>query len=211
MKVKLGNYPSRWVCKLHKNYMNKAYGDMWEFDHIKWTKLDIFIEKLDDITQWVYNHTINLFLDRKKRKVVVKIHPYDAWNGFHTMSLIILPILKEVRAQKQGSPWVDDTDVPDNLGIRSTDITREENDWGWGNNVFKRWDFVLNEIIWAFEQIVDETSDDKFFNHHETEYDINNINNWKGCGFDKEGYDKWQARKQNGLRLFGKYLESIWT
>ncbi len=28
--------------------------------------------------------------------------------------------------------------------------------------------------------------------------------------FDKEGWEKWNARKSNGFRLFGKYFEALW-
>jgi hypothetical protein len=28
---------------------------------------------------------------------------------------------------------------------------------------------------------------------------------------DREGYDLYEARVQNGCRLFGKYFQSLWT
>lgn len=191
MNVKIGLYPSRAVCKFHRNYMDKKYSYDWPD---KPTKFENFLEKLDGLIQWVYNHTINLYLDRKKREIKIRIDKQDTWGMFENLAMIILPMLKQLKVTKQGAPWVDDTDVPDNLGIRSTDIAKKENDWD--DNVFKRWDWVMGEMIWAFEQIVDENSDDKFFSE---DYKL-----------DIEAYNNWQARKQNGLRLFGKFFENLW-
>lgn len=190
MKVNIGNYVNRWTCKLHDSYMYRKYGVEWPD---KQSKLENYIEGLENVLQWVYNHSINLWLDRKKRKICVKIHPYDAWNGFHTLSLIILPLFKEVRAQKQGSPWVDDEDAPEEFSSKNCP---RKNNWDWDENVHKRWEYAINEMIWAFEQINNEDADDVFFT---------------GKSFNKEGYEKWQARKQNALRLFAKYFESICT
>lgn len=64
-------------------------------------------------------------------------------------------------------------------------------------------------MIWAFEQKVDDTAEDRFF-------DNSNASGlpWEADyipgKFDKEGYDAWHKRKANGFRLFGKYFEALW-
>jgi len=48
----------------------------------------------------------------KKQKIEVRIDKYDTWSMDHTLSYIILPMLKQLRATKHGSPFTDDDDVP---------------------------------------------------------------------------------------------------
>ena len=173
--------------------MEKKYGYYWSKPN---NGFEQFIENLEEVFQWIYNHSINLYLDRKKRKIKIKMHNYDSWNAFHTLALVILPVLKQVQADKEdGSPLVDDEDAVPELSSKNC---VKKNEWDWDENVHKRWEYVLGEIIWSFEQIVDESSDDRFF-------DVD------GGNFDRVGFDKWYARKQNGLRLFGKYFENLWT
>lgn len=157
-------------------------------------KFESFLEKLEDALQWIYNHSINLYLDKKKRKVQIKLHEYDTWGTYHDLSLIILPLLKKLKENKQGTPFTDDSDVPENL--KSTSAPPRKNEWDTDGNFEKRWDWIMEEIIWSFEQVADENSDDRFF---------------KGNEFNKEGYEKWNARVSNGLILFGKYFRSLWT
>ena len=196
MKIYLGPYISRWVSTVHRDYMRKHHGYCWDMEGVIPTKFENYLEKYEDMLQWVYNHTINLYLDKRQRKIKVRIDKWDTWGMFETLAIIILPMLKQLKETKQGSPWVADEDVPDNLGIRSTDIAKKENDWDWDDNVHKRWEWVIDQMIWSFEQIVDENSDDQFFG--------------KNYELDVAGYDIWQARKQNGLNLFGKYFLNLW-
>ena len=64
MKIYLGPYRSRIVCKIHDRYMGKKYG------YHKWTesstKFEVLLEKLEDGIQWVYNNTINRYFDNVK-------------------------------------------------------------------------------------------------------------------------------------------------
>jgi hypothetical protein len=155
----------------------------------------------------------------------VKIDNYDTWSMDSTLSPIILPMLKQLRATKHGAPWVDDEDVPARL--RSTTksaMKAKKESWDTDGNHFKRWDWVMDEMIWAFEQMCDEDNDAQF---HTGESDIE----WKvskydkegkpllwqmGKGpndtrkFDKKGYMKHQERIRNGTRLFGKYYQNLW-
>ena len=112
MKVTIGPYVDRWVSYVHYNYMNKKYDFRWDDNN---TRYERFLERLEDTLQWIYNHSINLFLDKKQRKVKVKIHNYDTWAMDDTLALIILPMLKQLKATKHGVPMVDNEDVPEHL------------------------------------------------------------------------------------------------
>ncbi len=117
----------------------------------------------------------------KERKISVKIDPWDTWSMDVTLAHIILPMLKQLKETKQGAPYVDDEDVPEHL--RKSAAPPSENEWDTDDNHFKRWDYVLDEMIFAFESKQNCTWVEKYVN---------------------------QVRIINGLRLFGKYYESLW-
>lgn len=153
---------------------------------------------------------INKVLDVIHPKInYVKIDGWDAYSMDHTLGYIILPMLKMVNESKQGAPHVDDCDVP--MELWSTSAPEKEDQYDVDGNHFKRWDWVLGEMIWAFEQLMDDKSDSKFFDHSDvdpTQSLQNQINQTK---YDVEGHRAWGQRKSNGFRLFGKYYESLWT
>jgi len=46
--------------------------------------------------------------DDTKRVETILLDPYDTWNMDHTLALIIVPMLKQLKATKHGAPCVDD-------------------------------------------------------------------------------------------------------
>ena len=60
------------------------------------------------ICNWLYD--IRSFINRDIK--YIKIDRWDAWSIEHTLSPIILPILKELKRVKHGAPFIDDEDVP---------------------------------------------------------------------------------------------------
>ena len=181
MKIYLGPYINRATCSIYENYMNKKYGRYgWDENE---TEFEDFLEKLDDCIQRIYNHTINLYLDKKKRKIKVKIHNYDTWGTYQDLAHIIAPLLERLKENKQGYPFTYDVDVPENLRDGDEDFSE------------KKWDYVLNEMIWTFKQIADrDNEEEKFFTENK----------------DQDAYRKWMDRQQNGLNLFAKYYFSLW-
>ena len=156
----------------------------------------------------------------------VKIDRWDTWSMDHTLSHIILPMLKQLHETKHGAPGVDDDDVPDEL--KSTSAPPKENEWDTDDNHFKRWDWVLNEMIFAFEHTVDESWQEEYrsgdidFKFVPVDKDGNEVakgesnfskmvdgpnHTWK-CDYD--GIAKVEERMANGFRLFGKYYRSLW-
>lgn len=74
MKVKIGPYPNRLICNIHRNYMENKYGiTSWPMEQ---SKFENFLEKFDDFVQTCYS-PINYFLDKRVQKVSVKIDPED--------------------------------------------------------------------------------------------------------------------------------------
>lgn len=174
-----------------------------------------------------------------ERKINVQIDKWDTWSMDHTLALIIHPMLVQLQATKHGGPLVDDEDVPEEL--KSTSAPKPEKEYDTDDNFHKRWDWVLDEMIWAFAQKLDENADNQFHSGEtdiqwrkvdikgnvldETLYEFGKTpklkekkeHYWEMVEgpnhthkFDKEGWEKWNARKSNGFRLFGKYFEALW-
>lgn len=156
----------------------------------------------------------------------VKIDKWDTWSMDHTLADIILPMLKQLKEKQHGAPFVDDEDVPDEL--KSTSAPPKENEWDTDGNHFKRWEWVMNEMIFAFEHKVDDSWEDEFRSGKSdtiwvpVDKDGNEVpkgehkfyqmkdgpNHTYKC--DYEGIEKVQKRMQNGFRLFGKYYQGLW-
>jgi hypothetical protein len=103
---------------------------------------------------------------------------------------------------------IDDEDVPKHL--RSVYAFPDE-PWEWDGNAEARYDYVLNEMIWAFEQLSNDDSESKFFDHSEVDdKDKDIMNQVRKIKIDTEGLKAHNDRIQNGLTLFGKYFRSLW-
>ena len=162
---------------------------------------------VNDVCEWYY--------PKIQRKIKVRIDKYDTWNMNDTLAHIILPMLKQLKATKHGSQFVDDEDVPVHM--------RHGNPEGYDNWVHYKWDWVLNEIIWAFEQELDDSWEDQFI-HGESkiEWELISGNEDDDTGMykqiqlnpdywvDREGIRLYNDRINNGMRLFGKYYRGLW-
>lgn len=207
MKIWISKYRNHWlspytilktVCFWEKN--EDVFYDFRDTGQGKYVKVVKFLEPICIALQ--------KFLDLiHPRFEYVKIDRWDTWSMDCTLAIVVLPMLKQLQKDKHGSPRVDDEDVPDD--IKSTAAEPKENEWDTDSNFHKRWEYVLNEMIWAFEQKVKDDDENEFFDH----------SNDKGMPWDKEyvgpkvnweGLKAHQARKTNGYRLFGKYYEGLW-
>ena len=206
MKIKISGYPNRLICNLHSNHMNKKYGYVDWPDNQDYE--DHVLEAIDDGIQSVYNVFNWIWFDRRTQKVSVKIHNYDTWSMDHTLAPIILPMLVQLKETKHGAPFVDLKDVPKELhGKKLTKKQKEQGDVD--DKHFERWDWIMDEMIWAFEQ--------KNRDHWEEDYYGPYIEGEGGEPLggrfewtDDEGRKKHQERMTNGFRLFGTYFENLW-
>jgi hypothetical protein len=142
------------------------------------------------------------------RWTYIKIDRWDTWSMDHTLAEIILPMLKQLEATKHGAPHTDDEDVPEYL--RSHMAQPKENEWDTESLHFMRWDWIIAEMIWAFEQKVNPDSDEPFFDHSVCNGKAPWDKDYVGPKFDVEGYTKHHDRMQNGFVLFGKYYQNLW-
>ena len=199
MKIYTSKYRSHWVSP-YKIAEKIFFWREIDYDEPIVKKINTVLEPV--CTTW------QKFLDLIHPRIMyIKIDRWDTWSMDCTLAEVILPMLKQLRDTKHGSPSVDDEDVPDD--IKSTAAEPKENKWDPDSNFHKRWDYVLNEMIWAFEQKVKEDDEEEFFDHTDN----------KGMPWDKDyvgpkvnwkGLKAHQSRKTNGYRLFGKYYEGLW-
>ena len=169
---------------------------------------------------WV-NNVCEWFYSKKERNIKIRIDKYDTWNMDNTLALIILPMLKQIKETKQGSPLVDDEDVPSHMRhtfSKGPDDYETDDRW-----VHYKWEWVLNEMIWAFEQELDDSWEDKFV-HGTPVYDWNKWEDDDGVPYqrvqmtqtnpdywvDRDGIKEYNNRINNGFRLFGKYYRGLW-
>jgi len=223
MKVYVSNYRNHWISPY--TIMGKVL--FWK----KWTdpEFDLYDDANDKYTDWLvpicqgFQFVANIVHPKVD---YVKIDRYDTWSMDHTLALIALPMLKQLKKDKHGAPYVDDDDVPDEL--KSTAAPPKENEWDTDENHFKRWEWVLDEMIQAFECKVNSDWDDQYRSGvHDTlmvpvDREGNEVprkeaaffqlkdgpNNTYKCDYDALGVHA--ARNTNGYRLFGKYYEGLW-
>ena len=159
------------------------------------------------------------------RKIEVRIDKQDLWGLDHTLALIIHPALVKLKGCKHGSPHVEDADVPEELR-RPADY--DNNMSSTDDNWHKRWEWVLDEMIFAFDCIKNDDWEDQF---HTGEHDFlfkpvdkegNPVDEESAQWFelttgpndthvfDKEGFMAMSDRINNGTRLFGVYYRGLW-
>jgi hypothetical protein len=204
MKIFTSKYRNHWISP-YKIAEKIFFWREIDYDEPIVKKINIVLEPI--CTAW------QNFLDFvHPRFQYIKIDFWDTWSMDHTLADIVLPMLKQLKETKHGAPMTDDEDVPDNLKSINAAPKIEECDTDEFH--FERWDWILDEMIWAFEQKVTDDDESKFFDHSENEpggfpwdKDGNYVSKTK---VDWDGLKSHQARKTNGYRLFGKYYEALW-
>jgi hypothetical protein len=212
MKVWISRYRNHWLSP----YVILTKICFWEKDEDRIYNLKedasnpyvLWVKLLDPVCQGIQK-----VLDTvHPRWTYVRIDPWDTWSMDHTLADIILPMLKQLKETKHGAPFTEDDDVPEYL--RSHMAQPKENEWDTDSLHFMRWDWILAEMIWAFEQKTDDDADSQFFDHSDCgdeKFPWNQDGQYVSkIKYDKEGHAAWQARKDNGFRLFGKYYENLW-
>ena len=212
-----------WVKEVPDEYGYKRRPD-WVHDFGKWLAEDRNGNDswLTKFCQWIESH--------KERKIKIHIDKYDTWSMDHTLANIILPMLKQLQATKHGSPRVDVEDVPEELRTIGhndgspqfrlkfeDDEQYEKESW---DIIHRRWEWVLNEMIFAFEHLLDDSWEEAYrsgvidmkFVPCEDNPKLSTMENGPNHTYvcDYDGMKKVYDRMDNGFRLFGLYYRSLW-
>ena len=216
MKVYINKYRSHWLSPY--TILEKVF--FWREIDYEEPLIDKWSDRLNPICE-----AIRKVLDKVHPKIdYVKIDYWDTWSMDNTLAPIILPMLRRLRETKHGSHMVDLVDVPEHLRTTGTqeydeqfvfDFYKEDKSYDDDYpNIHARWEWVLDEMIWAFEQKADDDAEAQFFDHSECDDEKkpwdNDGNYVSKLKVDWDGLKAWQKRKENGFRLFGKYYEALW-
>jgi hypothetical protein len=180
-------------------------------------KIGVSEDRCDKIGNWLAETWIDdacEWADKKRtRNIKVRIDKYDTWSMDTTLAHIILPMLHQLKETKHGCPDVNDEDVPKKLRVREATHHDGETDDNWE----ARWDWVLDEMIWAFSQMNENEDWEKEYCvkpgewHFEDKKDGMSEMVWdKKAVIDNKGIKAHRARMQNGFILFGKYYTGLW-
>ena len=142
--------------------------------------------------RWYHNFLYKLGIENKQ-KTSVHIDDFDTWSMDHTLAYIIEPMLKQLKFTTHGAPYVDPEDVPADLRPTKKELTLYTKTGDCDPKFFERWDWVLDEMIFAFESK---------HNDWEEQFYTPDV--------DWVERTKYQDRITHGFKLFGKYYENLW-
>ena len=204
MKIYMGPYKN-WIGPYQiADWFKPVIGEAKAYELGEW----LSNTKLNDLCKWIDG--------KRKRKISIHIDSYDVWGADHTLALIIHPVLIKLREHKHGYPLVDDEDVPENIRSYSAPALTEDDKRNGSVDQFaeSRWDWVLDEMIWAFEQHTIEDWEEQYCTG-KVDFQITDDGDFvRGSNhtfeIDHEGIKKHSECMANGRRLFAKYYDSLW-
>ena len=213
MKIYKSNYRDHWISPY--TVLEKV---LWWKDWEKIEYEEVWVQRWVDRIEPV-SKALQKLLDWIHPKIsYVKIDHYDTWNMDSTLAPIILPMLKQLQATKHGSPFVDDVDVPYHL--KSTNAKPKINEHDIDSNHHLRWEWVLGEMIWAFQQLQPDCDWEQLYETGETDFvwekvegsDVSEMKHGPNHTFEInfEGRRIHEERIQRGTTLFGKYYQALW-
>lgn len=153
----------------------------------------------------------------------------DLWSLDYTLShLLVQSMIKFRDAERDGYGFVALEDAPEHLRAEKTDDL-------WDEKAKERYDWMLNEVIFALEEVANgndgsseffpatigslkiDSLDEKILNPFTGEMEetfsisFNEAMDELSAEMDWKGYTAYLDRVRNGLTLFGKYYQSFWT
>lgn len=199
MKIFIGKYRSRKISDLEGKYLKSRELKTGEYTE---NKVSDVLASIDNILQAVLDNTINIYYDRNNyancnQRKHIKIDKYDTWGMDTTLAHIIVPMLEQLQESKHGAPSVDISDTPEELWPSDNERAEYNKTGRPDDKFFKRWDYILGEMIYAFKFERDEDLLDHW------QLDVDNTK-------DDSEYMKIKERVENGRMLFAKYYNSLW-
>jgi hypothetical protein len=195
MKVKIGPYLDWWgpyqiFGLLTKIGFSEETTERWAEKSPDW-----FI----NVCQWIYN--------KRHRTIKIKLDDFDVWNMDGTLAIIILPMLKQLKATKHGSPHLPVFDQTSNSAQGCFDFYEVGDELAWDTG-HAQWQVIMDEMIWAFEQIQPDCDWEAQYTFESDE--IDDTFGWKKATYDWEGMRAHQDRITAAIEMFGKYYQSLW-
>ena len=153
----------------------------------------------------------NWIQSKKKRIEFVRIDNYDVWGMDNTLALIIHPMLLKLKTQKHGYGFIDNKDVPKELRSTAPGArTGIKNSYDWDNYAEARYSWMMDELIWTFEQLCNDDNESQFYDHSESNKEKDFNKSIQKLKVARAGLEAHKKRIEHGLRLFGKYFRTLW-
>lgn len=215
MKVSIGNYTT-WVGPYQ--IAEKLW--FWEKDEDKVHKFGEWLATNKKGGDSTLMKICNWIESKKKRKIKVRIDRWDTWSMESTLAIIILPMLKQLKETKHGSPgdMLAFSQASDASPQKCFNFYSEDDQIAWDTGHLQ-WVDILDKMIWAFEQLQPDCDwEEQYWITHPV-MDSDNSPDENGNYLVKwkvEGECDWVGRKQHedriqeGLELFGKYYRNLW-
>ena len=120
MKVIIGPYKNYWgpyqLAELLCFWTPKVKGECGTYTKPEWVyNFGCWLAETKTGKDTILTKLLNWIHKRRVRQVYVKIDKFDTWSMDHTLANIVLPMLKQLKQTKRGSPKVDDFDCPQQL------------------------------------------------------------------------------------------------
>lgn len=153
-----------------------------EDNYISWTGLEEDdykgkpLYKIVCILDRIYQRFLDVTVNRRLKESV-KIEPGDASNADQIIARIVHPLLLDVKKYRYVHPTFTNEEIWE-LPVQ-VQLMRDESKWDW----------ILDEMIWAFEQ---------------------SINQYEISVSDRVEYMEYITRVHRGFQLFGKYYTGLW-
>lgn len=129
----------------------------------------------------------------QERHVSVHIEDFDVYSMDNTLAHVVVPMLKKLKSVKIGIPGdlVHEIHEFNEQSELHLDLTAKELDKLEFEQAEKKWNDIMDKMIWSFEQAM---------NDYEDLYE-------EVAKGELESYEKKLAE---GFNLFGKYYRSLW-
>lgn len=141
----------------------------------------------------------------------VKLDPSDTWDTDWTIATITLPLLVQLKLSKHGAPFTDDEDVPEEL--RSTNVPPKQNEFDTDENHFKRWDWIMDEMIWGMQEIANHCANEPVvfkFTENGANPGTKDFLSSREIPGARDLNKAYLDRLSNSTKLFGKYFRNLW-
>lgn len=169
-----------------------------------------------EITRWKSNTKENKHRKGSIKKKEIRIDYHDTWDVAYTLAPIIAQMMKQLRETSHGYGAIKKEDVP--VELHYTYGTAEEFTEGYSKEA---WDWVLSEVEWAMNEIATDKENEPPF--HTKVGEMNFLPIKDGSGSHTMEFVGWEStpeseaankayhdRIQNGCRLFGTYMMTMW-
>lgn len=143
----------------------------------------------------------NISFDGEEFKNDIVIENHDLWSLDITLANIIHPALVEFRKSTESYPYLPPSEIPEEFG----------------DDAQSYWQWILEEMIWSFEQISsDGKAEEQFYSDEKPENAegwtrIEHLNDKGHFWCNEKGMAEYHERINRGTNLFGKYYSNLWS